>query len=93
MRTPVCPVTCYIFLNFPLTTKSEDIDADIDNKVHISYSAYRNALSRWMPPFVGAANAEPFLQLYGTKSGRAGGATAVAYKAGVPEVEWKAHGN
>ena len=45
-----------------------------------------------MPPFVGVASAEQFLQLHGTKSGRDGGATA-AYKAGVPEAEWQAHGN
>ena len=84
MRTFACLVTGYIFLNFPLTTKSEDIVAGIDDKVPISYSTYKNALSKWMPPFAGAADAEQFLQLYGTKSGRAGGATA-ACKAGVSE--------
>ena len=44
-----------------------------------------------MPGYVGAENAEEFLTRFGTKSGRAGGATA-AIDAGVPREDVQAHG-
>ena len=40
---------------------------------------------------VGVTNANEFLRLYGTKSGRVGGATA-ARSASVPADAWQAHG-
>ncbi len=44
-----------------------------------------------MPGYVGANNAEEFLKRFGTKSGRAGGATT-AVNAGVPREDVQAHG-
>ena len=43
-----------------------------------------------MAPRVGASNATEFLQFFGTKSGRVGGATA-ACTASIPADVWQAH--
>jgi hypothetical protein len=81
----------YVFLDFPLTEQSTNVDADIFPDQRIKYATYKNALAKWMPPYVGAANAKDFLKRFGTKSGRAGGATA-ATTVGVSREEVQAHG-
>jgi hypothetical protein len=81
----------YVFLDFPLTATSNALDAPVHMGMPIKYAKYRKALSQWMAPHVGAANANDFLRQFGTKSGRAGGATA-ARGAGVPMDSLKAHG-
>ena len=81
----------FVFLDFPLTAASDAFDAPVNFGMSIKYAKYRKALSRWMAPHVGAANATDFLRQFGTKSGRAGGATA-ARSAGVPLDALKAHG-
>ena len=81
----------YVFLDFPVTERSTNIDAEVNEKKHILYRTYKTALAKWMPGYVGAENAEEFLKRFGTKSGRAGGATA-AIAAGVPREDVQAHG-
>ena len=80
-----------MFLDFPLTATSDAFDAPVNVGMSIKYAKYRKALSRWMAPHVGATNANDFLRQFGTKSGRAGGATA-ARSAGIPLDTLKAHG-
>ena len=80
-----------MFLDFPLTDQSTNVDADIFPDQRIKYATYKNALAKWMPPYVGAANAKDFLKRFGTKSGRAGGATA-ATAAGLTREAIQAHG-
>ncbi len=74
-----------------MNDKSTNIDAEVNEKKHILYQTYKKALARWMPGYVGADNAEEFLKRFGTKYGRAGGATA-AINAGVPREDVQAHG-
>ncbi len=82
-----CPrqqeTTIMFFLDFPVTERATNIDAEVNEKTHILYKTYKTTLAKWMPGYVGAENAEEFLKRFGTKSGRAGGATA-AINAGVP---------
>ncbi len=79
------------FLDFPVNDKSTNIDAEVNEKKHIMYKTYKAALARWMPGYVGADSADEFLKRFGTKSGRAGGASA-AINAGVPREDVQAHG-
>jgi hypothetical protein len=80
-----------VFLDFPLTDRSTNVDADIFPGQRIKYATYKNALAKWMPTYVGAANAKDFLKRFGTKSGRAGGATA-ATPVGMAREAVKGHG-
>ena len=63
-------------MDFPLTDTAKCLDADVHVSKAISYAKYRKALSLWMAPYVGSLNAQAFLSIFGTKSGRAGGASA-----------------
>ena len=89
-RSPAGKGDDFVFLNFPFTANSRNLDAPVHTRQAITYGQYRKALSIWMPAHVGVQNASEFLKLYGTKSGRAGGATA-ACNAGVPDALWQ-HG-
>jgi hypothetical protein len=90
-RSPAGKEDDFVFLNFPFNANSRNLDAPVHTRQAISYGQYRKALSIWMPAHVGVQNASEFLKLYGTKSGRAGGATA-ACNAGVPDAVWQRHG-
>ncbi len=74
-----------------MNEKTTNIDVEVNEKKHILYKTYKTALAKWMPGYVGAENAEEFLKRFGTKSGRAGGATA-AINAGVAREDVRAHG-
>ena len=75
-----------------IITSLPNRNAVVYNKKAISYERYRKALvSLCMAPHVGATNALEFLQFFGSKSGRVGGATA-ACNAGIPTDVWQAHG-
>ena len=90
-RSPANSADDFVFLNFPFNANSRNLDAPVHTRQAIAYGQYRKALSIWMPVHVGVQNASEFLKLYGTKSGRAGGATA-ACNAGVPDALWQQHG-
>ena len=90
-RSPANNADDFVFLNFPFNENSRNLDAPVHTRQAIAYGQYRKALSIWMPVHVGVQNASEFLRLYGTKSGRAGGATA-ACNAGVPDALWQQHG-
>ena len=57
----------------------------------LAYSAYRGALGTWFGDALGL-DVEEFMAAYGTKSGRAGGATT-ASNAGVPLEDIRRQGN
>ena len=78
-------------MDFPLTDKAKCLDADVHVSKAISYAKYRKALSLWMAPYVRSLNAQAFLSIFGTKFGRAGGASA-ACNAGVPTATWQEQG-
>jgi hypothetical protein len=75
-RSPTNKGKDSVFLNFPFNDKSCDLDAPVHLHQAIQYGQYRKTLSIWMPAHVCVQNATEFLALYGTKSGRARGATA-----------------
>ena len=75
-RSPANKGKDFVFLNFPFNDKSCDLDAPVHLHQAIQYGQYRKTLSIWMPAHVCVQNATEFLALYGTKSGRARGATA-----------------
>ena len=90
-RSPASGDDDFVFMDFPLTVSAQCLDADVHVTKAISYAKYRKALSLWMAPYVGSLNAQAFLSIFGTKSGRAGGASA-ACNAGVPTTAWQEQG-
>ena len=90
-RSPAPRESDFVFLDFPLTKTATCLDAEVHETKAITYGKYRKALSQWMAPYVGKLNAQAFLCTFGTKSGRAGGASA-ACNAGLPKEMWQEQG-
>lgn len=80
-----------VFLDFPFNAQSRNLDALVHAKKTITYGKYGQTLSIWMASHVGVHNATEFLSIYGTRSGRSGGAI-VACDAHVPTRLWQKHG-
>ena len=60
------------------------MDAEVHEAKAITYAKYRKALAQLMAPYVGTLNAMAFLSLFGTKFGRARGATTTC-NSGLPK--------
>ncbi len=63
---PVAGDNDYVFLDFPVTERATNIDAEVNEKKHIMYKTYKTTLAKWMPGYVGVENAEEFLKRFGT---------------------------
>ncbi len=78
-------------MDFPFTKTAGCLDAKVHETKAITYGKQRKALSQWMAPYVGKLNAPAFLSTFGTKFGRAGGASA-ACNSGLPKEIWQEQG-
>ena len=89
-------VTCTEARVFPMfdgtrITQGREWDSPFGSRNRpIPYSQFRNYLSKWFAPLLNMT-AQQFLEKFGTKSGRSGGASA-ASNAGVAVERWGQHG-